>query len=115
MALPVSIVDFASEKEIVVSDVEASVTNSTMVIDVRPWISYDDYDDAPLDTEWYFRVHVNLTDNNEFGYFYDINLERDKIDELTDYKINNFHEFLDLVNKLYSKKEYDKEKKQSQN
>lgn len=42
-------------------------------------------------------------------------LERDKIDELTDYKINNFHEFLDLVNKLYSKKEYEKEKKQSQN
>ena len=42
-------------------------------------------------------------------------LDRDKIDELTDYKINNFHEFLDLVNKLYSKKEYEKEKKQSQN
>ena len=56
-------VDFASEKEIVVSDVEASVTNSTMVIDVRPWISYDDYDDASLNTEWYFRVHVDLTDN----------------------------------------------------
>ena len=56
-------VDFASEKEIVVSDVETSVTNSTMVIDVRPWISYDDYDDASLNTEWYFRVHVDLTDN----------------------------------------------------
>ena len=42
-------------------------------------------------------------------------LDRDKIDKLTDYKINNFHEFLDLVNKLYSKKEYEKEKKQSQN
>lgn len=56
-------VNFASEKEIVVSDVTASVNNSTMIVDVRPWLSYDDYMNAPLYTEWYFRVHVELTDN----------------------------------------------------
>lgn len=56
-------VNFASEKEIVVSDVTASVNNSTMIVDVRPWLSYDDYMDASLYTEWYFRVHVELTDN----------------------------------------------------
>lgn len=42
-------------------------------------------------------------------------LDRDKIDELTDYKINNFHEFLDLVNELYFKVGYEKEKNQVQN
>ena len=56
-------VNFANEREIVVSDVTASVTNSVMVVDIRPWLSYEEYIDAPLYTEWYFRVHVELTDN----------------------------------------------------
>ena len=56
-------VNFASEKEIVVSDVTASVTNSTMIVDIRPWLSYDDYMNAPLYNEWRFRVHVELADN----------------------------------------------------
>ena len=56
-------VDFASEREAVITTVDATVNGSTMIVDVRPWISAQDYSDASLYHEWYFKVNVNLTNN----------------------------------------------------
>ena len=57
-------VDFASNREATIIDVDATVTSNLAIIDVRPWISYNDYIAADLYHEWLFRVHVKLGDNN---------------------------------------------------
>ena len=56
-------VDFASGKEAVITSVDAIVNSSTMIVDLRPWISASDYSNADPYTEWYFRVNVDLLDD----------------------------------------------------
>lgn len=61
-------VNFTSEREAIITDVTASVTDSSMIVDLRPWISAEDYEDADLYTEWRFKLHVNLTNDNPVTY-----------------------------------------------
>lgn len=56
-------VDFASEREIVVTDVNSSVVGNVLYIDVRPWISAADFSAATQGDEWLFRVHVKLSND----------------------------------------------------
>ena len=56
-------VDFASDREATITDVTATIVNNLAIVDVRPWISYDDYIAADLYHEWVFRVHINLKNN----------------------------------------------------
>lgn len=57
-------VDFADEREIVVSDVNASISNNIGYVDIRPWISSSTFNSASQGTKWQFRVHVNLNNSN---------------------------------------------------
>jgi hypothetical protein len=56
-------VDFTYGKEAVITTVNAKVNGSTMIVDLRPWITQEDYQSASLYTEWRFRLNVNLMDN----------------------------------------------------
>ena len=53
-------VTFASEREIVITDVNSSVSGNVLYVDVRPWISAADFNAAARGDEWLFRVHVKL-------------------------------------------------------
>ena len=55
-------VDFADNKEIVVTDVDGNVNGGLLTIDVNPWLSAEEFNDAEVYTEWLFRVHVALSD-----------------------------------------------------
>lgn len=57
-------VDYASEKEVVITDVVTNVTGNTMSLNITPWVSYSVFSSASIGDEWKFRLHVNL-DNNE--------------------------------------------------
>ena len=56
-------VDFADEREIVETDVDARVATNVGYIDVRPWISASAFSAATQGTEWKFRVHVDLSND----------------------------------------------------
>lgn len=53
-------VEFADEREIVVSEVDGKITNGVIYVDVSPWLSNDEFNDAEVGTEWLFRVHAKL-------------------------------------------------------
>lgn len=56
-------VDFADPREITISDVEGSVNNGVVTIDIRPWLSYTDFISADIGTEWLFKVHIPVPED----------------------------------------------------
>jgi hypothetical protein len=56
-------VDFADEREIIVSDVGSKVSTNIAYVDVRPWISASAFSSASQGTKWKFKVHVSLSNN----------------------------------------------------
>jgi len=58
-------VDFASNNDVIVADVDAKGdTVGHAVIDIRPWLSAEEYSAASQYDEWYFKIHLNLADLN---------------------------------------------------
>ena len=53
-------VDFADEREIVVSDVDGVTLAGLLTIDVNPWLTSSEFNSATQGTEWLFRVHAQL-------------------------------------------------------
>lgn len=53
-------VDFADEREIVVSDVDGVTLAGLLTIDVNPWLTSSEFDSATQGTEWLFKVHAKL-------------------------------------------------------
>ena len=53
-------VDFADEREIVVSDVDGVTLAGLLTIDVNPWLTSSEFDSATQGTKWLFRVHAKL-------------------------------------------------------
>lgn len=53
-------VDFADEREIVVSDVDGVTLAGLLTIDVNPWLTSSEFNSATQGTEWLFKVHAKL-------------------------------------------------------
>ena len=53
-------VDFADEREIIVSDVDGVTLAGLLTIDVNPWLTSSEFNSATQGTEWLFRVHAKL-------------------------------------------------------
>ena len=53
-------VDFADEREPVITDVDSKVSNGVLYIDVNPWLSSDEFINAEVGKEWLFRVHTKF-------------------------------------------------------
>ena len=57
-------VDFADNREIVITDVDGYTNAGLLNINVNQWLSYSDFNSATQGTEWLFRVHVELDNNH---------------------------------------------------
>ena len=53
-------VDFADEREPVITDVDSKVSDGVLYIDVNPWLSSDEFINAEVGKEWLFRVHTKF-------------------------------------------------------
>lgn len=53
-------VDFADEREIIVSDVDGVTLAGLLTIDVNPWLTSSEFNSATQGTEWLFKVHAKL-------------------------------------------------------
>ena len=53
-------VDFADEREIIISDVDGVTLAGLLTIDVNPWLTSSEFDSATQGTKWLFRVHAKL-------------------------------------------------------
>ena len=53
-------VNFADEREIVITDVNGSVSSGLLTVDIQPWLSAAEFNAASVNDEWLFRVHVTL-------------------------------------------------------
>lgn len=61
-------VDFASIKESTISNTDAIISGSSAIIDIRPWISADDYTSANSGDEWKLKVHCDLDNDAPISY-----------------------------------------------
>ena len=57
-------VDFADNREIVITDIDGVTSVGLLTVNVNPWLSATDFNSATQGTEWLFRVHVGLDNNN---------------------------------------------------
>lgn len=57
-------VDFADNREIVITDIDGVTSAGLLTVNVNPWLSATDFNSATQGTEWLFRVHVRLDNNN---------------------------------------------------
>lgn len=53
-------VNFADEREIVITDVNGSVSSGLLTVDVQPWLSASEFNAASSGDKWLFRTHVKL-------------------------------------------------------
>lgn len=53
-------VDFADEREIIISDVDGVTLAGLLTIDVNPWLTSSEFDSATQGTKWLFRVYAKL-------------------------------------------------------
>ena len=53
-------VDFADEREIVITDLDGKVSGGVLYINVNPWLSSTEFINAEVGKEWLFKVHLKF-------------------------------------------------------